>query len=127
MGRSPIPGVDPGGSDADLGFSAEVPVAGPVLVLSGGQLMTVDSAAGTIGPEGTGRFTGLDVSGMRSIAGGSQDDALVGVDVTGRRLLRSPPRPIPSRSPPASTSSRRSSTRRAGRGPRTGTGRASSW
>ncbi|GAA4347059.1 LpqB family beta-propeller domain-containing protein [Angustibacter luteus] len=87
-GAFPIPGVEPGGSDADLGFRAEVPVSGPVLVLSDGRLMSADPAAGTISPDVTGRFAGrLDVSSLRSIAAGPQDDALVGVDVSGRRLL----------------------------------------
>ncbi|WP_426562280.1 LpqB family beta-propeller domain-containing protein [Angustibacter sp. McL0619] len=86
-GAFQVPGVGAGGSDADLGFRDNVQVAGPVLVLSGGRLKTLD-AAGALSPQISGRFAGrLDVSGLRSIAAGPHDDAVVGVDGSGTRLL----------------------------------------
>ena len=86
-GAFQVPGVSASTTDEDLGFRDSPPVNGPVLVLAGGRLKTVDQT-GELSTKLTGRFAGkLDVSGLRSIAAGPQDDALVGVDTSGTRLV----------------------------------------
>lgn len=89
----PVAGIDgSAGSGTDLGFSEDVQVAGPVLVLSGGRLLQVDPGTGQLTTTRTGRFAAnLDVTGLRSLSAGPESDVLVGVDATGRRLLQIAP------------------------------------
>ncbi|GAB3599267.1 hypothetical protein GCM10027446_30900 [Angustibacter peucedani] len=84
-----VAGVDGPGSSNDLGYSDDVKVAGPVLVLSGDRLLQVDASTGQLVSQRTGRFAAaLDVTDLRSVSAGPQSDLLVGVERSGRRLVQ---------------------------------------
>lgn len=89
----PVAGVDGSvGTGTDLGFSEDVQVGGPVLVLSGERLLQVDPGSGQLVARRSGRFAAdLDVTGLRSVSAGPESDVLVGVDTAGRRLLQLAP------------------------------------
>ncbi len=84
----PVPGVPVSAPAADLGFSEDVRVAGPAMVLSRGRLLQVDPTSGELTTTRTGRFTGeVDVGGLRAVSAGGEADLLVGTDTSGTRLL----------------------------------------
>jgi hypothetical protein len=73
----------------DLGFSEDVRVQGPALVLGAGRIWRIDAASDALTPGAGERFDDLpDVSGLRAVAAQGSPGVLVGVDRTGR-LLRS--------------------------------------
>jgi hypothetical protein len=83
----PVAGLPDKGAGGDLGYSEDVRVAGPVVVLSEGRLRQVEPGTGALAGAPSGRFAGIDVAGLRAIAAGTNDDLLVGVDSSGGRLL----------------------------------------
>ncbi len=83
----PVAGLPDRGSGADLGYTDDVRVEGPVLVASEGRLRQVDVGTGALTEPPAGRFTDLDVSGLRAVTAGPEAELLVGVDVTGHRLV----------------------------------------
>lgn len=88
----PVAGVAAPAGSGDLGYSEDVKVTGPALVLSGGRLLQVDSATGRLTADRSGRFVGdVDVSGLRSVSAGPESGLLVGVESAGTRLVRVAP------------------------------------
>lgn len=87
----PVPGVAASAAGGtDLGYSEDVRVSGPVLVLSHGQLRQVDPGTGALA-EASGRFPrSLDVAGLRSFTAGPQAGLLAGVDASGTALVTVP-------------------------------------
>jgi hypothetical protein len=94
----PVAGLPEKGSGADLGYTEDVRVAGPVVVLSEGRLRQVDPGTGALAGAPAERFAGIEVAGLRAVAAGSDEDLLLGIDSTGRRLLalraEQPPAPL---------------------------------
>lgn len=83
----PVAGQPDKGSSGELGYSDDVQVSGPVLVLSEGRLREVDPGTGALGGAPTDRFAGLTATGLRAVTAGPQGDVLLGVDRTGARLV----------------------------------------
>jgi hypothetical protein len=84
----PVAGLpDKGNSASELGYSDDVRVSGPVLVLSAGRLRQVDPGTGALGGPPTGRLAGMAVGGLRALAAGPQGDVLIGVETSGTRLV----------------------------------------
>ncbi|HEX3005579.1 MAG TPA: LpqB family beta-propeller domain-containing protein [Angustibacter sp.] len=83
----PVAGLPDKGAGGDLGYAEDVRVAGPVVVLSDGRLRQVDPGTGALAGAPTGRFAGIEVAGVRAVAAGTDDDLLLAVDSSGRRLL----------------------------------------
>ncbi|MGN6302702.1 MAG: LpqB family beta-propeller domain-containing protein [Angustibacter sp.] len=83
----PVAGLPDKGSTGDLGYTEDVRVAGPVVVLSDGRLRQVDPGTGALADASPARFAGIDVAGLRAVAAGTEDALLLGVDTSGHRLF----------------------------------------